>query len=333
MVMVRLSIIIPVYNCEQYLMKCINSIEYVNKDIEIILIDDGSTDLSGEICEELSKKKEYIIVKHQNNQGVSVARNLGIDCAHGTYLWFIDADDYIAKNAIRNILSIIMDNEDADIICFNHQKIFNDQCIMVNKIQKEEKMDNIQALEFALYRKKLTLGVWDKIFKKDTVLPVKFMPDIPIGEDQTACVQFFLQAHKVLLIPENFYCYVQRETSVSNAGGSRVADKIEAAYRNYKDNALMLLASKPELRGATYSRLVFQELTVLGWMARSNRNNRELGYQVTFDIRKMLMDVLRDRYNSPSMKAVAVLAAIHYKAVIMAYKTYRSCIINKRLIK
>ena len=118
--MIRLSIIIPVYNCEQYLVKCINSIcRDGNEDIEIILIDDGSTDSSGEICENISKNNSHVIVKHQKNHGVSVARNLGIECAQGEYLWFVDADDYISENAVKNIFSILRDNEDIDIICFN----------------------------------------------------------------------------------------------------------------------------------------------------------------------------------------------------------------------
>ena len=111
--MYKLSIIIPVYNIENYLERCINSIIAQNiNECEIILVDDGSTDTSSNICDFYSKQYDYIHTIHQINQGLSCARNTGIKNAKGDYIWFIDGDDYIENNALRIILDQISSNSD-----------------------------------------------------------------------------------------------------------------------------------------------------------------------------------------------------------------------------
>lgn len=116
----KLSIIIPVYNVEPYLERCVHSILRQTLDVseyEIILIDDGSKDNSGAIADKLAAEYANITVFHQHNQGQSVARNLGLDNASGDYIWFIDSDDYIINDHISEVLSIACGN-DYDIVCF-----------------------------------------------------------------------------------------------------------------------------------------------------------------------------------------------------------------------
>ena len=103
----RFSIIIPVYNCDLYLRDCVNSVLSQNyENIEIILIDDGSTDKSGLICDEYAAQNERVRAYHQKNAGVSAARNVGLDMATGTYIVFLDADDILADNNLEQILAI-----------------------------------------------------------------------------------------------------------------------------------------------------------------------------------------------------------------------------------
>ena len=104
---ILLSIIVPVYNSEKYLKECLNSIVSDNHLIEIILVDDGSTDQSATICDEYAKKVDNIRVFHLTNKGVSAARNFGIKHSNGQWIWFIDSDDFIAINAIKVIIKNI----------------------------------------------------------------------------------------------------------------------------------------------------------------------------------------------------------------------------------
>ena len=115
--MEKVSIIVPVYNVEQYLEECVESIihqTYTN--IEIILIDDGSTDRSGTICDLCSTKDERIKVIHKDNGGISSARNCGINVAQGKYLIFVDSDDYWCDNDILTVLSDLAENNSLDLI-------------------------------------------------------------------------------------------------------------------------------------------------------------------------------------------------------------------------
>lgn len=133
---ILLSIIVPVYNVESYLDQCLDSIiKNYNKNIEVILVDDGSKDNSGKICDSYAEKYNFIKVKHRTNGGLSAARNTGIDLAEGKYIWFVDSDDYISDNSILDIFTRI--KEDVDVVVGNY-------CIFCGDETKEVYQDFIK---------------------------------------------------------------------------------------------------------------------------------------------------------------------------------------------
>ena len=120
----KFSIIIPVYNVEKYLKKCLTSIVQQNfNDYELILVDDGSTDMSGKICDEFEEKYNNIIVMHISNSGVSNARNKGLEIARGEYIWFVDSDDYIRDNIMTFLYDTAVCN-DSDIVAFGMDYVY-----------------------------------------------------------------------------------------------------------------------------------------------------------------------------------------------------------------
>ena len=122
---VKISIIIPVYNVEQYLEQCLDSIlRQTYKNYEIILVDDGSSDNSGVICDKFAFKYSFIHVIHKTNGGLSSARNAGLDVATGSYVLFVDSDDYIGENAISQIISTV-GQHDIDVVFLEAFKVFN----------------------------------------------------------------------------------------------------------------------------------------------------------------------------------------------------------------
>lgn len=124
-----ISVIIPVYNVEEYLERCVNSVlKQTYNDLEIILVDDGSTDNSGKICDELKNKDDRIIVIHKENQGLSASRNIGIEKATGEYITFVDSDDYILEDMYETLYKNLIRN-DADISMCKYQYVKEQQKI------------------------------------------------------------------------------------------------------------------------------------------------------------------------------------------------------------
>lgn len=123
----KISVIVPIYNVEKYLPTCLNSIiNQTYKNLEILLINDGSSDNSGEICENYAKMDNRIHVFHKRNEGVSSARNLGIDLSVGDFISFVDPDDFLDLNLYEIVISN-MEKYNADIICFNCYDVINEK--------------------------------------------------------------------------------------------------------------------------------------------------------------------------------------------------------------
>ena len=135
----KLSIIVPVYNVEAYLQKCVSSLlnqDLPASDYEIILVDDGSTDGSGKLCDSLAAEHGKIRVIHQQNRGLSGARNAGIPAASGDYILFVDSDDYLCPNVLETLVGL-MESKDLDIIRFNYQNVdMNGKVFEPNKYSK-----------------------------------------------------------------------------------------------------------------------------------------------------------------------------------------------------
>ena len=210
------SIIVPVYNVEQYLKECIESIlAQTWKNFEVILVDDGSTDSSGKICDEYSQKKEFISVIHKKNGGLSSARNAGIDVAQGDYLAFIDSDDVVHPRYLSELVAIVK-KEKADLAACNF--CVGSLCRWKNfsevkyDIRCNEKMNDNDVV--------VTVA-WNKLYH------AKFFREYglryPVGkihEDMFLTPQILYYTKKMVITNEQLYFYRQRENSIMNSSFS-----------------------------------------------------------------------------------------------------------------
>lgn len=203
-----ISVIVPVYNVEKYLKKCINSIINQSfKKIEIILINDGSTDKSGVICDKLAKQDLRIKVIHQENAGVSVARNVGIELAQGEYICFVDSDDYLPYNAIEVLYNQITENN-VDLCCGSWTKITaiktkkNDNQTSIIDLSDKEAINKYMRLEEVN-------GPVAKLYKRDIILDnnLRFAKGIKIGEDAIFNYQYINKCKQVMFVSDNVYYY------------------------------------------------------------------------------------------------------------------------------
>lgn len=215
-----ISIIIPVYNVEEYLRECVDSVlKQTYKNLEIILVDDGSTDSSAAICDEYIEKDERIIVIHQKNGGLSQARNRGLEESTGRYVYFLDSDDYISHNAVEKLYKII-ETEKSDFIFFdafsfeNSKNGFNieQRYKRRNTYGSDSGINILSALQKKHeYHSAVYLMFFDKLFLDRNSLT--FVPDI-LYEDLVFTYQAFCRAKKATQCPEQLYYRRYRPNSI-----------------------------------------------------------------------------------------------------------------------
>jgi glycosyltransferase involved in cell wall biosynthesis len=206
-----ISIIVPVYNVEQYVERCIESILVQTfQNFELILIDDGSTDGSGEICDAYSLKDTRIIVIHKINGGQSSARNEGLEIARGGYVGFVDADDYLAPGMFKTLYDLVV-KYNADISECGFISVFQDREIVCDYGSGIEFGEGDYLLGKFL-GSDIFYGVWTKLYKKELFSEIRF-PEGRIYEDTWMTLYFCLQPLKYVRTQKPLYFYDQRSMS------------------------------------------------------------------------------------------------------------------------
>lgn len=215
------SIIVPVYNTCDYLDKCIKSIvRQTYPNLEIILVDDGSTDGSGDVCEQWKKRDSRIKVIHQKNQGQGAARNSGLLLAAGDYIQFVDSDDYIELDMVEQLIRIMI-KEDTDIFICMFKIIYPDRITNVHADQKERVVSGEVALidYFSGNGAPYLSIVWNKLYKRKIFMnnPIMLFPHSHIYEDEYVSYKMLYRAKKISIIDAPLYCYMQRNGSVMHS--------------------------------------------------------------------------------------------------------------------
>ena len=219
--MAEVSIIVPVYQVENYIRKCIDSIlAQTFTDFELILVDDGSKDGSGLICNEYAKVDERVKVIHQKNSGVAAARNCGIAYAEGNYLCFVDADDWIEDTMIAQCVYEIQ-VYNADVLRHGHTvELWKEgKCVSEetkNAPDFEKTLTSVQIIkEMESFWENCSNYVWNYFFKREAIGQIRF-PDIKISEDHIFVLQILENCKKICFLSENLYHYCMRMGSSAN---------------------------------------------------------------------------------------------------------------------
>lgn len=219
----KISIIIPVYNVDIYLTRCIDSVLSQSfSNFELILINDGSTDQSGEICNKYAARDNRIIVIHNPNSGVSAARNYGIYLAKGEFITFIDSDDYVEKNLLKVLYDLVTKNQ-CDMGMCSYKLIYDDKFIDrgTNKWRMYDKKEACK-LFFCDQQPFAPSYTWGKMIKRDLFEDIKFREDIFLMEDTLLNTEIMLRCNNGIIATEQtLYNYVQRDGSASNSFNER----------------------------------------------------------------------------------------------------------------
>lgn len=206
----KISVIVPVYNTEDYLERCIRSImEQTYKNLEIVVVNDGSTDRSLNVLESLRKEDDRIIIINQGNMGVSKARNKGLDYATGEFITFVDSDDFIEKDMYEIMVNHLIE-EDADL-CRIKAFIYNREGD-IEEISKERNIftynTELEIMNVYL-QNELKIAVWDKMFRKNAVEKIRFDASL-FNEDAAYVWEACLNSRKVVMDTKQLYHHIKR---------------------------------------------------------------------------------------------------------------------------
>lgn len=227
-----ISVIVPIYNVEKQLNKCVDSIiNQTYKTLEIILVDDGSLDKCPQICDEYAKKDSRIKTIHKKNGGLSDARNAGFNIATGDYVVFIDSDDWIELQALESMLETAQ-KYDADIVeCNVMYKYDNKKDESYNDDEFAVYSDNYSIMSAYIKDYRIKTVVWNKLYKK-TLLNKNPFEFGKYNEDEFFTYQILAKTNKLVHMDNYFYCYYQREGSIMGSSFSlKHLDSLEASVK------------------------------------------------------------------------------------------------------
>lgn len=211
------SVIIPAYNIEDYIGRCLDSIiSQTYKNLEIIVVDDGSRDYTGEILDNYAKKDRRIKVIHKENGGVSSARNKGIEAAEGDYIGFIDGDDLIEPEMYKTLVDLL-EEENADIAHCGYQMVFPDRIDYYHNTGKKKIQTTEEGLKDLLSGEMIEPGLVNKIYKKELIKNCRLNETVKINEDLLMNYQLFKLSQKSVYYDITPYSYMIRSSSATGA--------------------------------------------------------------------------------------------------------------------
>ena len=299
----KVSIIVPVYNCEKYLSKCLDSLStQTYKNIEIIVVNDGSTDNSINIVKEKSKKDKRIIIIDQKNSGVSTARNNGLKKAIGEYVVFVDSDDYLANDFVNYMLELITTN-DSDFAYSIKKYIKKDEKQSLSLTKKKVSSNESVAI---LLNPDTTVGCWNKIYKRKFLEEnnLYFLTNLYYGEGLNFIIRTSLATDKIIIGNKKVYFY--RKDNMSSA---------TTKYNNQKyhngEKSLELIRSIIDLKDEKVKAMYNLHLSTfyLGTLTKMIEYKKTKEYKDDYKrwrkaLKKNLLYIIRSKYISHYRKAM-----------------------------
>ena len=319
----KISVIVPVYNAENYLAACLDSIlSQTYQNFEVILINDGSKDSSGRICDEYAKIDARIRVVHQENHGVSHARNVGLSMICGDLVSFIDSDDTLEPDMYA-LLARLLQEHGADISHCGYKR-FDKQGQLVREVNGTHRIiiqNGEEAIVCMLRGECFSNALWNKLFRKQIVRDLRFQENLKNNEDVLFNVHAFSRARTTVFQDEGKYHYYDRPTSTCNNLKTRKQnqDAIVASEQ------MLPLVSMPEAVATVHQRIYEARVNHLRWLVR----NRDSALPGEIKAEKALLEQAWQRLSShtPRQQINYLLlskAPFLYRLIYWIYDVWRT---------
>lgn len=315
----KISVVVPIYNVDKYLRRCISSIlsqTYTN--LEIILVDDGSTDNSPTICDEFETKDKRVIVFHKQYGGVSDARNAGTRIATGSYITYVDSDDMVEPDYIEYLYSLIQKYDCKMSLC-THTVVFENGKKIVYGNGTNEMLTAERCLDRMLYHDVIDTSIWGKLYESGLAKKI-ILPRGKLFEDIGTTYLFFIQSGKIACGYQSKYLYLRRKNSIvtGNFNPAKL-DLLEMTDKMAKD----VYQNYPNLKNGLLRRKVYARFSMLNQMLDVEGYNNERKEILKY-IRKYRMNVLKDKKAPKRDKFAILLLSLGYPIYKTCWKIYSS---------
>ena len=316
----KISIIVPVYNMEVYLNRCVDSIlAQTYKNIEVILVDDGSKDSSPEICDQYASQDSRVKVIHKVNGGLSSARNAGLDVASGDYIGFVDSDDYISPE-MYSLLATRLDECDADIANAKYVRVDEYGNTTPSKVTHTSDED-ICAVQFVreLMLHTGDVSVCTKLFRAELFHSARF-PEGKLNEDLLFMIDVFSNVNKVSFVDHIGYFYFTRSESISSGYGKAVIDMVGNSLC-----AMKMVANKyPMLKNEAMRFALYQHMAYLLLVPKKDAiKSNDVYVKALQFVRTNVMKAVPNKYLSIKNKLVIISLTIFPRIIAKMYQKKR----------
>lgn len=322
----EISIIVPVYNSSPYISKCIESIlDQTFKNFELILVNDGSTDQSGHICEQYALQDSRIKLVHKENGGVSSARNAGINLARGEFISFVDGDDWIYKEMYSKLYDLSKETNSDISICSIYREI-NGEVIGTKREEFIIEMDNTEAMRELFTGKYFRFAVWAKLYKKSCFKNILYPEDRRL-DDLPTTYKIFSNANKVAYTSYAGYIYLLRENSIIT---SSYNEKKLDVFLGWDEIITFMNKNYPKLSKEYISCFVYYSMdhvySILNQVEDPGERNKYILYIQQY-VRKYYKEILKNTRLSLKHKYLITLLNYNVKLLYLNNKLKRKLIV------
>lgn len=319
-----ISVILPVYNIKEYLDRCMSSLfKQSYQNLEFVIVDDGSTDGSGDLCEIFIKKDPRVKVFHKVNGGLSDARNYGIARSNGDYLTCVDPDDYVDLDYIEYLYSLIRKYRTDMAIC-QHRTFYDNGSVKDLRLSGDEQLANKDCLKRMLYHDVIDTSAWAKLYKKSLFDKVQY-PKGKIFEDIGTTYALMLQCPEIAIGYEAKYNYMFHANSIVNSAFKpSKLDMLDMTDKMAND----VLAVYPDLERAVMRRRVYARFSTLNQMLYTDDYSAERKKIIGF-IKQHAGGVLKDPLAPKRDKMAIILLFLGYPVYKQVWTSYQRKIMKK----
>lgn len=319
-----ISVVLPIYNISGYLDKCMASVlNQTYSNLEIIMVDDGSTDECPAICDSYEEKDPRVVVYHKSNGGLSDARNYGIERANGLYITCIDPDDNVDLDYIEYLHMLVRKYNTKMAIC-QHRVYYNNGSLKENGTTGDEMIDTEKCIERMLYHDVIDTSAWAKLYHKELFLNVKY-PKGKIFEDIATTYALMFQCKYIAVGYESKYNYIfHNDSIVTGKFKPNKLDLIEMTDKMGMD----VLKKYPNLKEAVLRRRVYARISTLNQMLNASGYDRERKEILNF-IKSNRWQILSNKKAPKRDKIAIIILSISYRGYRCCWLTYQKKIMGE----